>query len=219
MEEVKLLRYMEEINQRSATFLANSYFADVTWLDVYFDQAKFFEETYFSGEFKRNIHFEYVLFEGKEKILFDLIDLSEVSFINTDITHIRFNEKVKWNEDENDKYKIVNERQPETKIKKNGIAKGISLGSIETIYRNLRENYEHRLRYNEAGEFFIREMELKRKYREDVSKYDVKQNSWPRRNLSLTGLYYHFSHYGESIARPTIIGGIALGLSTLFWLI
>jgi hypothetical protein len=31
------------------------------------------------------------------------------------------------------------------------------------IYRNLRENYEYRLRYDEAGEFFIREMELKRK--------------------------------------------------------
>jgi hypothetical protein len=34
------------------------------------------------------------------------------------------------------------------------------------VYRNLRENYEFRLRYDEAGKFFIREMELKRKYRE-----------------------------------------------------
>ena len=30
-------------------------------------------------------------------------------------------------------------------------------------------------------------------------------NCWFRRNLSLTGLYYQFSNYGESIARPTII--------------
>jgi hypothetical protein len=46
----------------------------------------------------------------------------------------------------------------------------------------------------------------------------VKQNGWLKRNLSLTGLYYHFSKYGESIVRPTIIGAITVGLSTLFWL-
>jgi hypothetical protein len=39
-----------------------------------------------------------------------------------------------------------------------------------------------------------------------------------RRHFSLTGLYYHFSHYGESIPRPTIIGAITVALSTLFWL-
>ena len=37
------------------------------------------------------------------------------------------------------------------------------------VYRNLRENYEYRLRYDEAGKFFIKEMELKRKYREILS--------------------------------------------------
>ncbi len=30
----------------------------------------------------------------------------------------------------------------------------------------LRENYEFRRKYDEAGKFFIREMELKRTYRE-----------------------------------------------------
>jgi hypothetical protein len=33
----------------------------------------------------------------------------------------------------------------------------------------------------------------------------------------LTGLYYRFSNYGESIAKPTIIGAIMIGLSALFW--
>jgi uncharacterized protein YjbI with pentapeptide repeats len=41
-----------------------------------------------------------------------------------------------------------------------------SLGSVMAVYRNLRENYEFRLRYDEAGQFFIREMELKRNYRQ-----------------------------------------------------
>jgi hypothetical protein len=91
------------------------------------------------------------------------------------------------------------------------------------VYRNLRENFEFRLRYDEAGKFFTREMELKRNYREvlspDGSSTIVKPNYLLRRNFSLTGLYYRFSNYGESIAKPAIIGAITVGLSTLFWLI
>ena len=37
-------------------------------------------------------------------------------------------------------------------------------------------------------------------------------------SLVLTGLYYHISSYGESIWKPTAIGGITVLLSTLFWL-
>jgi hypothetical protein len=46
----------------------------------------------------------------------------------------------------------------------------------------------------------------------------IKRNGRVRRNLSLTGLYKRFSDYGESIAKPTLIGVIIVGLSTLFWL-
>jgi hypothetical protein len=74
----------------------------------------------------------------------------------------------------------------------------------------LRENYEFRLRYDDAGKFFIKEMELKRKYRHVSSKYeftlhkglrlkrdksplpeveDLIENGWLRRNL--TGLSTH----------------------------
>jgi hypothetical protein len=116
---------------------------------------------------------------------------------------------------------------------------------VLSVYRNLRENYEFRLRYGDAGKFFIKEMELKRKYRESPSvsavfksklikllkklklvnintpepkiESELKLNWWGRRNLSLTGLYFHFSKYGESIVRPTIIAAITVGLSTLFW--
>ena len=40
-----------------------------------------------------------------------------------------------------------------------------------------------------------------------------------RRNLSLTGLYYRFSTYGESIFKPAIIAAITVGLSTLVLLV
>ena len=98
----------------------------------------------------------------------------------------------------------------------------VSLESVMAVYRNLRENYEFRLRYDEAGKFFTKEMELKRKYPDARSKtshgFELKENCWFRRNLSLTGLYYRFSNYGESIAKPSKIGAITVGLSTLFWL-
>jgi hypothetical protein len=104
----------------------------------------------------------------------------------------------------------------------------------------LRENYEYRMRYDEAGQFFIREMELKRNYREVPPKeekedevkeepqpehekeqediLDIKRNNWFRRNLfSLTAWYYHLSRYGESIWRPTVAGMVIVFLSTLFW--
>jgi hypothetical protein len=65
-------------------------------------------------------------------------------------------------------------------------------------------------------------MELKRWYRTVRTKngkgFEVKKNNRFRRNLSLTDLYCHFSTYGKSILKPTIIGIITIGLSTLFWL-
>jgi hypothetical protein len=100
----------------------------------------------------------------------------------------------------------------------------VSLGSIKAVYRALRENYEYRMRYDEAGQSFVREMELKRKYREVPSKEEkdalkIKKNNWVRRNIfSLTGWYYNLSRYGEDLLRPTLAGIAIVFLSTLFWL-
>ena len=101
-----------------------------------------------------------------------------------------------------------------------------TLDGIKSIYSNLRENYEYRLRYDEAGEFFIREMELKRIYRDTISRLTVrnsfeskeeerssslkilrqiKKNWWLRRNISLTG-FYRLASYGEKLRMPAIFG-------------
>jgi hypothetical protein len=101
--------------------------------------------------------------------------------------------------------------------------KKISTESIKAIYRNLRENYEYRLRYDEAGQFFVREMEIKRKYREKFSTYigkDIpKKNNWLRRNFSFIGLYHNICNYGESTTRPLILFGIIMSLSTAYWFV
>jgi hypothetical protein len=207
------------------------------------------------------------LFEGRDKVVFDVKNLSNISFMNTDLTGVRFSDNASWGENEIEKYKIIDERIlensidhvfrwnnfPENKndnyrlrnflkyvLKESGIGgvedinfarlnektitmfiemkfeftsfnvfirlnreenkailtskygsityefivKGrlrltvyptaksypeLSLGSIKAVYRNLRENYEYRMRYDEADQFFIREMELKRIYREAPS--------------------------------------------------
>ena len=82
------------------------------------------------------------------------------------------------------------------------------LGNIKALYRNLRENYEYRLRYDEAGrKFFIREMELKRKYRETDT--GAKKNDWFARNFSLTGIY-RLASYGEKFRMPIILSIMVL---------
>jgi hypothetical protein len=93
----------------------------------------------------------------------------------------------------------------------------VSLSDLKAIYRNLRENYEFRLRYDEAGEFFIREMELKRNYRQITQDSAIIRNSWLRRNLSVTG-FYRLLNYGESWVGPAILSGLILGISTLILL-
>jgi hypothetical protein len=139
--------------------------------------------------------------------------------MNTDITRVRFSDRARWGK--KDPFKVVEEEMLENSLIGKS-PKHVSLGSVMAVYRNLRENYEYRLRYDEAGKFFIKEMELKRKYREipspDGSNTIVKRNRWPRRNLSLTGLYYHLSRYGENLLRPTLVGMAIIFGSTFFWL-
>jgi len=200
-----------------ATFTKEAYFYDVKFQNSDFSEAKFLNEVRFSGSevFKDETLFRYTIFEQPTKTVFDVNDLSKVSFAGSDISKVTFTDKVKWGG--NDCLKIIEEEWIETG------RQNISLDLVLYVYRRLRENYEFNLKFDEAGKFFIKEMELKRKYRtihrQDSTSSDlVGKNNWFRRHFSLTGLYYHFSSYGESIIKPTVIGIITVALSTLFWL-
>ena len=50
----------------------------------------------FSWYFNGKTEFNYVLFEGKEKVIFNIENLSNVSFMNTDLTGVRFRDKARW---------------------------------------------------------------------------------------------------------------------------
>ena len=118
----------------------------------------------FSWYFNGKTEFHYALFEGKEKVIFEIENVSNVSFMNTDITGVRFRDKARWGIGEEkakeDRFKIRDERllEKEVKEKDGHTIKDFNLGSIKAVYRSLRENYEYRMRYDEAGQFFIREM-------------------------------------------------------------
>jgi hypothetical protein len=222
--------FTERANFAGAKFSKEAYFERVTFSrGANFSQTKFLAEVYFlETKFNGNTVFKYANFEQPNKVTFDDRKLSNVSFADSDVTRIRFGDGIKWGGD--DEFTIVEEEWLKRKAqKKNDVKDGgvvqeekgedVSLELVLSVYRNLRENYEFRLRYDDAGKFFIKEMELKRNYREIRTEYgtEPRKNRWVRRNFSLTGLYYHFSRYGESISRPTLIGAITVFLSTLFW--
>jgi uncharacterized protein YjbI with pentapeptide repeats len=198
-----------------------------------FSHSRFIQEaTFINTIFGSRSKFNYVLFRDPENVIFQTNDLSWISFTNTDISRIRFGENVEWGPkvltkqlfrwrfgDKNE-FKILEERDIESLVSSKEVVQPNLLGSTLAVYRNLRENYEFRMRYDEAGEFFVREMEIKRRYREDAKNGgpQIRRNNLIIRNLSLTGLYYHLSKYGQSFSRPTIFGiGIIL-FSTLLWL-
>jgi hypothetical protein len=231
--------FSNEANFREAEFSNKADFTEAT-----FSNEASFSGATFSND-KPGTFFNYIIFEKPSKVIFNG-DLSNISFAGSDITRIRFGDKIRWRKDG---YTIIEEEwlKEQTKRKQNKDMEEIERPSLElvsSVYRNLRENYEFRLRYDDAGKFFIKEMELKRKYREALTISPIKRKLWLRlklklkgnnspipnienvliqngrlrRNFSLNGLYYHFSRYGESIWRPTVIGAITVGLSTLLWL-
>lgn len=153
----------------------NSKFGLVSFKNTIFNNAnfsntKFLSEAYFSDcKFLKLINFNSVIFEYPSKIFILTKDLSRVSLTNTDITRIIFADDAYFGT--KSKYKIYDEEILEENISKIPKEDSITLfENILTVYRNLRENYEYRMKYEEAGQFFIREMNLKRNY--DVKGYD-----------------------------------------------
>jgi hypothetical protein len=214
-------------NFRQATFVDEAEFSDTMFcFGADFYRSIFSNGAYFSANFKLDTFFNYVRYENQNKITFESKDMSKVSFINTDITRVRFSDKIVWGG--KDKFTVIEEKWLEDSASsKNNIEerKKVSLGGVLSVYRNLRENYEFRLQFEEAGKFFIREMELKRKYRQETvvsssssSDFTIKKNRLITRNIfSLIGWYHILSNYGESLWRPTVVGILIVFSFTFFF--
>jgi hypothetical protein len=70
-----------------------------------FCYAAFFDRTFFTDDYKfdNKTFFNNVLFVDKEKVIFDVENLSKVSFMNTDITQIEFGENCHGEKKKNSK--------------------------------------------------------------------------------------------------------------------
>jgi uncharacterized protein YjbI with pentapeptide repeats len=80
----------------------------------------------------------------------------------------------------------------------------LTLDNVLTVYRNLRENYDYYMKYEESGKFFLNEMKLKRKTLPKLSGEKV-----------VMLLYEVLSLYGESYIRP-LLALIAIMMTSFF---
>jgi len=224
-------------------FSDETIFENVTFSDdAYFKNAEFSGNTNFSestfmatadfddANFPQFANFSKVHFNQKENTTFNG-NISNVSFADTDIKQINFGNRISWelfesSDDKEEKIDSAKKRKnndlkiyEERLLEENDETK-INLESIKNIYRDLRDNFDLNLRYDIAGKFFVREMELKRIYEEkrvEGRLITAKKPIW-HRILTLYWLYNILAQYGQSYYRPMYfaIPIISIGIC-FFW--
>jgi uncharacterized protein YjbI with pentapeptide repeats len=108
--------FSNRANFRRTTFSNEVDFNSTTFSnEVDFSRSIFLSEAYFSGEFRGSTYFNYTIFEEPTKITFDISNMSKISFSHSDITRIRFSDKVTWGG--NDGYTIIEEEMLENFLK------------------------------------------------------------------------------------------------------
>ncbi len=197
-----------------------------------FEKSKLYEGRFEDIESSQLVNFKKVQFKKPDTIYFNG-DLSEISFLDTDVTRIHFGDHTFWNKltriDETNSCQVMRwfrrrrENNNKFKIKDERILENtgeIRLEGVLNIYRNLRENFDLNMRYEDAGQFFIRERELKRKFKDNELDSEPKTvpNDLHLQFFSLSSLYYGLAKYGESLKRPTLVAISILILGTCFFL-
>ncbi|MGB8658551.1 MAG: pentapeptide repeat-containing protein [Candidatus Zixiibacteriota bacterium] len=175
----------------ASTFKSSTYFwgavfkSDVDFLSASFDDAlEINAEAHQKKAFKKQVDFRMVTFSTPEKVVFQKVNLSKFRFLETDVRKVSFID-VDWNKKSSKgRWRVYDEvsMDPDTK--------NFDYSLIEELYRRLRKNYEDNLKYSEAGDFYIGEMEMWRKAETSF--------------LSKIPLFCYkaISNYGESYYRP-----------------
>lgn len=107
-------------------------------------------------------------FHEPEKVVFDNVDLSNCRFLNTDLSKIDFRD-VRWDNNPLDRRAVRDEwdgqyewEEKEKKWVRKKDPEPPDFKRVEQLYCQLRVNYEGKLRYEEAGDFHIGQMEMRR---------------------------------------------------------
>jgi hypothetical protein len=165
-------------------YYANLDFKDLEKIPVQFNYCKSSEGIHFKGESDKPI------------------DLSFVSFKGTDLTNFKF-DNVEWLSKKEfffSRSVVIDEILME---------KFENFGEVSKIYNQLRKNYESRLAFNEASNFYIGEMECIRKAFSNKSKLGKLQGF-------LYWVYKWLGMYGESIALPLMWTVITISFFAIF---
>lgn len=207
-----------EANFSGTQFIYKANFSDTqfnnraTFEDSEFHSVSSFTNAKFLSKSEDSISFSNIKFHKPKDVRFRNINLSNVSFLNTDITEVEFLD-VKWKKVPLLKqFKFIGSRLAvvdEALIGKDDT----TYDSVAQLYRRLRENYETNYRFAEAGEFFIGEMEMRRhKVSTRFKRFKIEEVIvlWFKRNFSLMGLYKYLSLYGESFKLPLIWASIVI---------
>jgi hypothetical protein len=149
---------------------------------VFHDSVRVSAEKIDRKAFRREANFSRIVFLQPEEVRFRKIDLSKTRFLSTDVRRVRFVD-VDWCRRKG-RDAVYDEHVPSLETR------NVDYALIARLYRWLRANYEQNLRYPEAGDFYIGEMEMRRKAENSVLK-------------KLPLLFYKaMSNYGESYYRP-----------------
>ncbi len=205
-------RFYDDVSFWNVTFLNNAIFKDSIFCDpVDFSESQFKSFTEFEGvTFINNANFSKVSF--KNQIKFNG-NLSNVSFLDTDIKKVIFGNKTSWekldltNKNEKSTRKNIDFKIYDEKLLEKSDETQINLESVKNVYRDLRDNFDQNLRYDIAGEFFVREMELTRKYQDKHQGnrfITTKKFLLKRVIFSFYWWYNIIGQYGQSYYRPII---------------
>jgi len=196
-----------------ANFKAAAHFLGTKMKDAQFIGAVFENSADFSGaDFGNAIFFRRVRFLHPESVVFDNVDLSKISFLYTDdIVGVQFidltpSKKKGRQWIGSDRYFVLDEDRIGQKEEE---ATYVNVGEV---YRRLRRNFESKLRYSDAGEFFRGEMEMRRM---NISPENNIVSRLRRNMFSTIGWYNILSSYGESPTRVAICSLIVFGAFAL----
>ena len=233
------------------TFEKESLFKQTKFYNVDFSESVFEENADFNNTkfieyatFSDMVCSELIKFNWNvSNVSFIDLDIKKIKFGNK-ITWRKnsenFREKIKLKLDwtRNSDFKIYDERKLEEQIekrwwKRDKVKVGISwkrekipdvfisLESIKNIYRDLRDSFDYTLRYETSGEFHVRDLELKRKFKEKQEEYRIITSSkhflW--KHLSIYWIYNMLAQYGQSYHRPIYFAILIITIATGYFVL
>ena len=214
--------FLGDASFHSATFESAADFHSTKFLG----KSKFKESEFGKGadfgdaHFERPAYFRDVKMKRPGLVRFDG-NVSNVSFLNTDLKEVCFGSRTTWSPQAQPdsrsiwdrKWRIYDERCLDDKSPD----PALNLENVQSVYRDLRDNFDRQLRYDVSGGFFVREMEVGRKYKVDNGDHVVLKPIC-RRALTWSAAYNVLAEYGQSLKRPPLFLAPTLAAgSLLLW--